>query len=137
VQIISDPSEIDKYLENESCAQRQSAIGIANVDSWSNVDVNAEKLRAAIIAQANEPIVEPKDEWDICLDSGAAFPHKSKIKNNPFKDFDRNSYTNEFQRIQSDGSMKQRNRMGSDRKKRQVTAHNKHRFHRRRQRMQA
>lgn len=129
MKIISDANEIDKYLDNERNGQRQSALGIADVDTW-NDDVsneNMDKVRSAIVRQANEPIVQPKDEWDICLDSGAAFPHKVRRKSNPFQDFDRNSYANQFQKIQSKGEIE------TERKKKALV-HNKRRFHSRRQR---
>merc|ERR1712087_701048 len=124
-QIISDPMEISKYLQDEG--SKQSAIGIGNIATWSNVQCkDAQSVRTAIIDCANEPIVEPKDEWDICLDSGMAYPHKSKGKSNPFKDFDRALYKNEFQSVQMENK---RRRMS----KKKGFAHNKNRFHRRRQ----
>merc|ERR1712062_753372 len=96
--------------------------------TWSDTkcDKEAQNVRTAIVDRANEPIVEPKDEWDICLDSGTAYPHKSKSKNNPFKDFDRTLYKNEFQSVQMQNKLKRVS-------KKKTTAHNKHRFHRRRQ----
>ena len=128
-QIIADPIAISNYLENDSF--KQSAIGIGDVGSWSNSrSEDAKNVRAAIVNHANEPIVEPKDEWDICLDSGTAYPHKARSKSNPFKDFDRNSYKNEFQSVQqSEGSSRRRMKVN----KKKGSVHNKNRFHRRRQ----
>merc|ERR1711997_1149911 len=47
------------------------------------------QLRKAIIRKASEPIVEPKDEWDMALDTGLAYPKSQYKKHNPWEEYDR------------------------------------------------
>ena len=119
---VSDQNLINAYLKNET-----SAIGV-NVGSWSDEADNGQELRQKLIQQASEPIVPEKDEWDVMLDTGTAYPHKSKQKSDPFKDFNRDEYINKFQTVQVDGRGKQK----KDRKKK-GNYHNKNRYINRKQ----
>lgn len=82
---ITDPQQVASYLQDTSASS--SAIGIGNVGSWTDDLGEGKALRASIVQQASEPIVEPKDEWDMSLDVGK----KKKIgrKRDPWKEFDR------------------------------------------------
>ena len=128
-QIITDVNLIDAYLKDEISSS--SAIGV-NVGKWSDTMDNGQQVRKAIVEDSKQPIVEPKDEWDLALDTGAAYPHKSKKARDPFRDFNRNEYKNEFQTTQSDhiaGNHKMKKS-----KKKKGGYHNKNRYHNRQKR---
>eukprot|EP01083_Nonionella_stella_P098959 278348_1 len=118
---------VRQYFKDERNSS-MSAIGIANVGTWSDKEDHGETVRHCIINEANKPIVEPKDEWDVMLDTGVAYTKHKKARH-PFKDFNRNEYMNRFQMTQMDHGYKQ-NKM----KKKKGSAHNERRFHSRHKR---
>jgi len=95
---ITDANTVSSYLHSKGA--ESSAIGVEGVGAWSqDLENDAVSLRASIVQKAAEPVVEPKDEWDIALDSGMAYPKrvKSARERDPFGEFDRDRAVNAFQ----------------------------------------
>merc|ERR1712013_383508 len=127
---ITDGDAVTEYLSNRDTAS--SALGMARVAAWNKAseakDGEAEdtaQLRAtweSIVQRANEPLVEPKDAWDLALDSGTAYPTKRKVSRDPFRHFDRKTQRNLFQTTQKGQSAGTQKKGG---------AHNLHRLNQR------
>merc|ERR1719334_2596816 len=133
---ITDGDAVSEYLSDRAAAS--SALGMSGVTSWSkssgSKDVDDSQLQAtreSIVRRANEPLVAPKDAWDMALDSGAAYPQKAKSVRDPFRDFDRKQ-RNPFQTTQA-GHAAGTHRFEKGRKKKGA-AHNQHRLKQRRKR---
>lgn len=103
-----------------------SAIGVSNVASWSDEEDNGRAVRRAIVQNARQPLVEPKDEWDLALDTGTAYPRKIKKARDPFKDSHRNGQQNKFQGIQNQRICGE-NKLKHIKKKKH-SPHNEHRY---------
>eukprot|EP00484_Ammonia_sp_Unknown_P020975 CAMPEP_0197031480 /NCGR_PEP_ID=MMETSP1384-20130603/10476_1 /TAXON_ID=29189 /ORGANISM="Ammonia sp." /LENGTH=986 /DNA_ID=CAMNT_0042461013 /DNA_START=30 /DNA_END=2990 /DNA_ORIENTATION=+ len=122
--LISDRHVIEKYLKDD--ASSMSAIGVSNVASWSDEEDNGRAVRRAIVQNARQPLVEPKDEWDLALDTGTAYPRKIKKARDPFKDSHRNGQQNKFQGIQNQRICGE-NKLKHIKKKKH-SPHNEHRY---------
>ena len=121
---ITDTNLIDEYLKNDV----SSAIGV-NVGTWSDEIDNGQDLRQKLIANAKQPLVAEKDKWDIALDTGLAYPHKTKKKSDPFKNFNRDQHINTFQSTQSE-RVSGNHKLRKNRKKK-GNCHNTNRFYNR------